>query len=114
SNVLFVSTGDVNVALGESRAALAEAERLGGGDLAAWISEVSCNETLAGRCTRGLLERALDLGWGPDLPLFADSPRWVDGLRLLYVDRLDESRALFEAELLEAERHGEDGYYAGL
>jgi DNA-binding CsgD family transcriptional regulator len=114
SNFLFVSTGDVDLALHESRAALEEAQRLGEVDLTRWIAEVSFHETIAGRITQGLLEGALERDRAADLPILADSPQWVQALRFLYVDRLDDSRALLQEELVEAERHGEEGYFSGL
>jgi DNA-binding CsgD family transcriptional regulator len=106
---LLVQTGDVNLALAEARAALAAAEQLGQEHLAPWLAEVCLMETWASQITPGLIERGLYLQERDPTPLvFADSPRFVQGLRHMYVDRLDEARSLLEAELADAERRGDD------
>ena len=111
----FVSDGDVRSGLEHLRAALAAAERANDpAFLIPALSQIAFYETMHGRITPGLLERALDEQRRAAIPVsYFDSPTFVLGLRYVLVDRLDEARELLEIEAAGNSSRGNDYAYAG-
>jgi DNA-binding CsgD family transcriptional regulator len=102
--------GDLRGALRHARKALARAEEAG--DAYLLVEAIGCVlfwETFHGGATEGLLERGLALERDLDEPppLYS-SPEFVRGLRLMYADSIDESRAALEDELARAGERGDD------
>jgi DNA-binding CsgD family transcriptional regulator len=109
----FLATCDIPAALAEANASLEAAERSGDeGLLVSALSEVSLLETMAGSVTPGRLERAI--ATRGDAAFDGFSPTFVQGMRYLYVDRVDEARAILEAELADAERREDDPTYSNI
>jgi DNA-binding CsgD family transcriptional regulator len=102
--------GDLRSTLRHARAALAQAEQIGDAQLLVeTIGWVAFCETWAGGATVGLLERGLALEQELDeAPRPYSSPAFVRGLRLMYADRLDESRAALEEQLARAGERGDE------
>jgi DNA-binding CsgD family transcriptional regulator/DNA polymerase III delta prime subunit len=108
--VFEFNSGDLRGALRHAREALAHAEQLGDPHLLVeTIARVALFETWHGVATAGLLERglALERELAEPPPLYA-SPSFVRGLRLMYADRVDESRAALERELARAGERGDE------
>jgi DNA-binding CsgD family transcriptional regulator len=109
SMVEFVR-GDVRGALRHARDSLAQAEQVGDPNLLVEsIAWVALHETWHGRATAGLLERGLALEHELDRPrLLYPSPTAVNGLRLMYADRVDESRVALEGLVARAGERGDE------
>jgi DNA-binding CsgD family transcriptional regulator len=102
--------GDLRGALRHARQSLAQAEQVGDPHLLVeTIACVALWETWHGGATLGLLERGLALEHQLDEPpLTYLSPAFVRGLRLMYADRVDESRAALEHALARAGERGDE------
>ena len=111
TSIIEFSRGEVRGALRHMREALAQAEQAGDPQLLVeTIAWVALWETLCGGATVGLLERGLALERKLDEPPVAfKSPAFVRGLRLMYADRVDESRAALEGQLARAGERGDEG-----
>jgi DNA-binding CsgD family transcriptional regulator len=107
-SVLF-NQGDLRGVLNHARNALAQAEQTGDRRLLVeTIASVALWETLHGDVTAGLLERGLALEQDlAEQPTRYSSPGLIRALRLMYADRVDESREALEEQLARAEEHGE-------
>ncbi len=109
-SVVEFNRGDLRGALRHARESLAQAEQVG--DPRLLVETIACVafwETLHGGATLSLLERGLALEWELDEPPPPySSPAFVRGLRLMYADRIDESRAALERQLARAGDRGEE------
>jgi DNA-binding CsgD family transcriptional regulator len=108
----LVHGGDLPGALVEARRVLDLAEREGNPRLQVLaLALVGSLESYVGSVTPGLLERGVrlegELG-GPAAADHFDSPRSVEGMRLMYNDRLEEARARLEEAYARAAAAGDE------